>query len=286
MPGCETARDLQHSPPRSSSRSVGRPWSRSPPDAGQLKPAHVGVGKLPARRAVPVAALEAQRVGAELEPAGPAVPSGSFPGDGVGDSHGSILAVRGRVEPPWKRRTEYGGSAPMSPSRWRRHDAGMNSHAKGVAMKRKLFEYGGIAASVILIAVGLGSIGLGAWGFNEVRDNLAQENIVGTPDSSIPGQKVDTGSEARAFAAVMRKHALEATRGPDLRRDGQVPRRAGQRDERRGCSGQGSEDRPARRERGPEPLGHRDRSHHGADHGVHGRAAGDLRDGHGRRHCS
>jgi hypothetical protein len=89
----------------------------------------------------------------------------------------------------------------------------MNSNAKEVAMKRKLFEYGGIAASVILIAVGLGSIGLGAWGFNEVRDNLARENIVGTPDSSIPGQKVDTGSEARAFAAVMRKHALEASEG-------------------------------------------------------------------------
>jgi hypothetical protein len=86
-------------------------------------------------------------------------------------------------------------------------------HEKGVAMKRKLFEYGGIAASVILIAVGIGSIGLGAWGFNEVRDNLARENIVGTPDSSIPGQKVNTGSEARAFAAVMRKHALEATGG-------------------------------------------------------------------------
>jgi hypothetical protein len=86
-------------------------------------------------------------------------------------------------------------------------------HEKGVAMRRKLFEYGGIAASVLLIAVGFGSIGLGAWGYNEVRDNLARENIVGTPDSSIPGQKVNTGSEARAFAAVMRKHALEATGG-------------------------------------------------------------------------
>lgn len=80
-------------------------------------------------------------------------------------------------------------------------------------MRRKLFEYGGIIASVILIAFGAGSIGLGAWGFNEVRDNLARENIVGTPDSSIPGQKVDTGSEARAFADVMRHHALEATDG-------------------------------------------------------------------------
>jgi hypothetical protein len=84
---------------------------------------------------------------------------------------------------------------------------------KGVAMKRKVFEYGGIAASIVLIAFGIGSIGIGAAGINEVRDNLARENIVGTPDSSIPGQKVDTGDEAKAFAAVMRKHALEATGG-------------------------------------------------------------------------
>ena len=39
------------------------------------------------------------------------------------------------------------------------------------------------------------------------------DKIVGTPDSSIPGQLVDTGSEAQAFAAVMRKHTLEATGG-------------------------------------------------------------------------
>lgn len=88
----------------------------------------------------------------------------------------------------------------------------MNGTEKGVAM-RNWFKYGGIAASVILIAFGAGSIAIGAWGINTVRDNLANENIVGTPDSSIAGQKVDTGSEARAFAAVMRKHALEATEG-------------------------------------------------------------------------
>ena len=89
----------------------------------------------------------------------------------------------------------------------------MQSNPKGVVVSRKLFEYGGIAASVILIAFGAGSIALGAWGVNEVRDSLAREKIVGTPDSSIPGQKVDTGSEAKAFASVMRKHALEATDG-------------------------------------------------------------------------
>ena len=46
-----------------------------------------------------------------------------------------------------------------------------------------------------------------------VRYDLAREQIVGTDDSTIPGQKVDTGAEAKAFAAVMRKHTLEATGG-------------------------------------------------------------------------
>jgi hypothetical protein len=89
----------------------------------------------------------------------------------------------------------------------------MEAHEKGVGVKRKLFEYGGIAASCVLICFGAGAIGLGVWGVSEVRDSLAQENIVGTPDSAIPGQKVDTGSEARDFAVVMRTHALEATDG-------------------------------------------------------------------------
>ena len=78
---------------------------------------------------------------------------------------------------------------------------------------RKLFAYGGIAASVILIGVGGGSVIVGVAGVNEVRDTLAREHIVGTPDSTIPNQKVDTGSEAKAFANVMRKHTMEATGG-------------------------------------------------------------------------
>src|SRR3954462_7211228 len=78
---------------------------------------------------------------------------------------------------------------------------------------RKLFQYGGIAGSVVLIAFGIGAVYMGVDGRGYVRDNLAAEHIVGTPDSSIPGQKVDTGSEAQAFAKVMRKHTLEATGG-------------------------------------------------------------------------
>jgi hypothetical protein len=78
---------------------------------------------------------------------------------------------------------------------------------------RKLFQYGGIAASVVLIAFGIGSIYMGFDGRDRVRSDLAREQIVGTDDSTIPGQKVDTGSEAQAFAAVIRKHTLEATGG-------------------------------------------------------------------------
>jgi hypothetical protein len=76
-----------------------------------------------------------------------------------------------------------------------------------------LTRYGGIIASVILIVFGIGAIYSGVDGRSLVRDELRQENIVGTPDSTIPGQRVDTGSEARAFSEVMRKHALEATGG-------------------------------------------------------------------------
>ena len=78
---------------------------------------------------------------------------------------------------------------------------------------RKLFQYGGIAASIVLIAFGIGAIYMGLDGRSMVRSDLAREQIVGTEDSTIPGQKVDTGSEAQAFAAVIRKHTLEATGG-------------------------------------------------------------------------
>ena len=77
----------------------------------------------------------------------------------------------------------------------------------------KLYIYAGIFASIILIAFGAGALYMGLDGRDRVRDDLAREQIVGTPDSSIPGQRVDTGSEAQAFAAVIRKHTLEATGG-------------------------------------------------------------------------
>jgi hypothetical protein len=93
----------------------------------------------------------------------------------------------------------------------------MKRNEKGVAM-RNLFKYGGIAASVILIAFGIGSIAVGAWGVNTVRDNLKQEQIFfgdHATDPAVPadlsGKQVTTGSQAHEFAGMMRKHALEAT---------------------------------------------------------------------------
>ena len=77
----------------------------------------------------------------------------------------------------------------------------------------KFFKYGGLVASIVLIAFGAGAVYMGIDGRDRVQSDLAREQIVGTPDSTIPGQKVDTGSEAQAFAATIRKHTLEATEG-------------------------------------------------------------------------
>lgn len=75
------------------------------------------------------------------------------------------------------------------------------------------FQIGGYAAAAILVALGIGMIAAGFLGRGEVRDKLAQEQIVGTPDSAIPGEEVDTGGEAKEFADTIRKHTLEATGG-------------------------------------------------------------------------
>jgi hypothetical protein len=79
---------------------------------------------------------------------------------------------------------------------------------------KKLYEYGGIIASVILIAFGIGAVVAGFVGRDQVRDELAREHIVGTPDmKAIANEKVDTGAKAREFAAGIRRHTLEATGG-------------------------------------------------------------------------
>jgi hypothetical protein len=85
---------------------------------------------------------------------------------------------------------------------------------------RRLLEYGGYAAAVVLVAFGIGALVLSINGKGTVKDSLGDEKIVGTADMTPDGiaaeaQKaglgeVDTGSEARCFAGHMRIHALEA----------------------------------------------------------------------------
>jgi hypothetical protein len=82
-------------------------------------------------------------------------------------------------------------------------------------MTSKFFKYAGIAASFVLIAFGIGATLMGVNGRAEVRDTLKAEQIVGTPDMDkrIAGKPVETGAEAKLFAAGIRKHTLESTNG-------------------------------------------------------------------------
>jgi hypothetical protein len=85
---------------------------------------------------------------------------------------------------------------------------------------KKLFAYGGIVASVIMVAFGIGAITAGVLGVNDVRDNLSKEQIYfgdAAKDPTVPAaysnEQVKTGAAAREFAKMMRVHALEATSG-------------------------------------------------------------------------
>lgn len=102
---------------------------------------------------------------------------------------------------------------------------------------RRLFEYGGFVAAVVLIAVGVGAVTMGVNARGTVQDTLAQEHIVGSPDMtpkaitaeakeaglevasldipsmSVAGLAINNGDRAHAFAGYMRIHALEATGG-------------------------------------------------------------------------
>jgi hypothetical protein len=102
---------------------------------------------------------------------------------------------------------------------------------------RKLFEWGGIAASLILVVFGIISIVVSVNGRDTARSSLKAEAIVGTPDmtpsaikaeaqkaglnlskislptQSVANKAITTGQRARIFAEYMRIHTLEATHG-------------------------------------------------------------------------
>lgn len=85
---------------------------------------------------------------------------------------------------------------------------------------RKLFEYGGVIAGVVLIAFGAVAIAMGVNGRNEVRDAIAEQNMTATADAPEitngkleAGQAITNGAQAKSFADVMEFHALESTEG-------------------------------------------------------------------------
>jgi hypothetical protein len=100
---------------------------------------------------------------------------------------------------------------------------------------KKIFEFGGVAAGVVLVAFGIAAIVLGATGRNTVGSELKQQQIVGSsdmtpsgikaevqaaglknvslPTCSVAGKAVDSGNRARCFAQYMQIHALESSGG-------------------------------------------------------------------------
>src|SRR6187455_1863096 len=98
----------------------------------------------------------------------------------------------------------------------------------------RLYVYAGVAASVVMIGIGIGSIAVGASGRSDVQDKIQDEQIVGTPDMNpddttaavqkagieadipdctVADKPVDDGGSAKCFADYMRIHALEDTDG-------------------------------------------------------------------------
>lgn len=86
----------------------------------------------------------------------------------------------------------------------------------------KWWEIGGFIAGAVLIVFGAVAIYMGVNGFTTVRDSIKQENIVfGSADDPAvaehaeqwAGEQVATGDQARAFALIMRDHALEGSGG-------------------------------------------------------------------------
>jgi hypothetical protein len=85
---------------------------------------------------------------------------------------------------------------------------------------KRFFAYGGIVASIVLVAFGAGAIAIGVNGFNDVRDEIAEQKIVAGGDAAEltggrlqPGDEIKTGAQARAFADIMEYHTLAATDG-------------------------------------------------------------------------
>ncbi|HSC93156.1 MAG TPA: hypothetical protein VLB86_16005 [Gaiellaceae bacterium] len=88
---------------------------------------------------------------------------------------------------------------------------------------KRILEFGGYIAGVVLIVFGVAAIYMGVDGRSTVRDSLKQEQIVfgnAAEDEAVAKhakqwseEQVTTGDQARAFALVMREHTLESSNG-------------------------------------------------------------------------
>jgi putative Mn2+ efflux pump MntP len=101
-------------------------------------------------------------------------------------------------------------------------------------MTKRMLEWGGILAGIVLIAFGIGALWMSFDARSTVQDELAREQIVGgddmspegiqpgideaglavsAPDCDVAGEEIDSGDEARCFAQYLRIHALEGSGG-------------------------------------------------------------------------
>ena len=155
---------------------------------------------------------------------------------------------------------------------------------------RRMLEWGGLAASVVLIIFGAAALYMGFDGRSTVQDSLKQEQIffgeasdpaVAKHADQWAGQQVKTGEQARAFASVMREHTLEATGGLTYAQMGRFQSAANPSDQKgtndEAAAAKDNNGQPIANG-GPQHLGHGDGAHDGAQHELHGGAALDLRD--------
>jgi hypothetical protein len=86
----------------------------------------------------------------------------------------------------------------------------------------KALRIGGYLSGAVLILFGIAVIALGVYGFMFTRDSIKEEGIVfGSADDPAvqehaeqwAGEPVETGSQALAFAEIMREHTLASTGG-------------------------------------------------------------------------
>jgi hypothetical protein len=105
-----------------------------------------------------------------------------------------------------------------------------------MSTRRKIFQWGGVAAGIVLIAFGIGALVMSFDARSTTQDELQREQIVGSPDMNpsdtqaavkeagiadvavipscdVADQPIENGSDARCFAQYMRIHALEASGG-------------------------------------------------------------------------